>query len=64
MRDHNYITPEGRRMPVAEMPTSKIQELLADGEVQIDDSDGYRDPSASVMERLRIELLIRELGLR
>lgn len=63
MRDHNYTDETGKKMPVSQMCTEDIIGILADGGCRINDSDGYADPVTSVMERLRIELLIRHLGL-
>lgn len=64
MRDHNYITETGERIPVAKLPIEKIVELLHDGAVEIKNSDGGPDDSSeNVIERLRIELLIREKNL-
>lgn len=64
MRDHNYLEEDGTRIPVAKLPIEKIVDLLSDGAVRIDNSDGGPgDTSENVIERLRIELLIRELNL-
>jgi hypothetical protein len=63
MRDHNYIRKDGTRIPVSQMLTAKIQELLADGGVNVINDEGFVDSSHWIMERLRIELLIRELSL-
>lgn len=64
MRDHNYLTESGERIPVSKLPIEKIVELLLDGAVEIENSDGAPgDTSENVIERLRIELLIREHNL-
>jgi hypothetical protein len=63
MKDHNYVAEDGTLIPTAELPTAKIQELLASG-VEIVSTDGEEPIVENVMERLRIELLIRSLGLR
>lgn len=64
MRDHNYLDEDGTRIPVAKLPIETIVDLLFDGAVEIENSDGGPgDTSENVMERLRIELLIRELSL-
>jgi hypothetical protein len=62
MKDYNYVTDEGTLIPTAQLTTAKIQELLAEG-VQIVEADGQDANPENVMERLRIELVIRELGL-
>ena len=63
MRDHNYTDERGRKIPVSQMSVKDITGILATGSCQINDSDGYADPVESVIERLRIELLIRHLDL-
>lgn len=63
MRDHYYLTEDGERIPVAKLPIEKIVDLLADGAVKIENADGPGENSENVMERLRIELQIRELNL-
>lgn len=63
MRDHYYVTDTGERIPIAKLPIEKIVELLLDGAVEIESSDGPGETSENVMERLRIELQIRELNL-
>jgi hypothetical protein len=64
MRDHNYIREDGTRIPVSQMTTDEIVSVLLDGNVQMEHSDGApTDAVQWVLERLRIELLIRELSL-
>lgn len=64
MRDYNFIEEgSGKRVPVAQLPTSFIRELLS-GELYIVHSDGEIDPICKVKKRLELELLIRQLGLR
>jgi hypothetical protein len=63
MKDHNFVDDTGRHIPTAQLPTAQIQELLRTG-VEIVSTDGQVASPESVMERLRIELRIRELGLR
>lgn len=63
MKDYNFIDKTGRRTPVSELSTSLIQELLREG-VQVDDDEGLNLTQDNVLERLRIELTARELGLR
>ena len=60
MKDYRYCRDGGNPVFVAEMATADIQRVLADG-LRIIDSEGTT--VANIMERLRIELLIRELGL-
>lgn len=58
MRDYIFEDATGKEMPVAEMPVADIQDCLQ-SMVLVDGTD-----AEAVKERLRIELLIRELGLR
>lgn len=62
MRDHSFVDDEGRRIPTADLPTDTIQELLRTG-IEIVGTDGQVANPEDVLERLRIELLIRELKL-
>lgn len=63
MLDYDYITADGKRVPIAELPTRLIHELLA-GPINIVDSDKTRDPVTDVRKRLDLELFIRSKGLR
>jgi len=63
MLDYNYITTDGARIPVAQLPTPIICDLLA-GPLNIIDSEMTRDPVGDVRKRLDLELFIREKGLR
>lgn len=56
--DHRY---EGR-FHIHELPTEKIQELLADGIEALPGGNPAEVPN--VILRLEIELIIRRLGLR
>ncbi len=60
MRDYRYTPDDGPPMLVTKMPTAKIHELLANGIQIVPDGDNATEEN--VRERLRIELLIRELG--
>lgn len=61
MRDHYLIDDAtGRRVPVAELPTTTVRELLATGVEVVDDYEGP-ETEADVLARLRIELVAREL---
>lgn len=63
MRDYRY-TPDGREpVWVSQMNILDIRDILADGDVCIVARDHPDETAANVLERLRIELLIRELGL-
>lgn len=62
MKDHNYVDDDGALIPVAQLPTEKIKALIAEG-VEISNADGEIAKPENVIERLRIELLIRELKL-
>lgn len=60
MRDYTY-----NGTPVAQMRTRDIETCLRKG-IEINDSDGLAsgEAVACVMERLRLELFIRERNLR
>jgi hypothetical protein len=62
MRDHNMQMPTGELVPVSRFSDADIAEALRDG-FDITDADGYSDTTESMMERLRIEVLIRSLGM-
>jgi hypothetical protein len=62
MRDYNFIDEAGGSTPVSSMSTSLILELIQDGFL-IDERDGMIPKSEDVLERLRIELTARSLGL-
>lgn len=57
MKDTDFIRDDGSRIPVGKMTNSEILEILQDGCEVIDTTPD------NVRERLKIELLIRELGL-
>jgi hypothetical protein len=63
MKDHNFVTDHGQHIPTADLPTAQIEELLRTG-IEIVSTDGEEALPENVLERLRIELLIRSLGLR
>jgi hypothetical protein len=63
MRDHYVRVETGEVVPVAWVSDAVLAECLR-GDGCVTDADGYSDPAESVMERLRIEVLIRSLGLR
>ena len=63
MREYLFLTDDGRMIPVSEMPTQEIIGILEIGDLQIDYADGNVDDKQNILERLRIELLIRELNL-
>lgn len=60
MMDYRYTREDGTKVPTSQMTDAELQECLAEG-VQIDDSDGVEPSVENVMERLRIELVIRRL---
>ena len=62
MRDYRWITDDGRSTPVREMPTSEITGILLDGAVELI-NPGPGETSEAIMERLRIELVARSMGL-
>jgi len=61
MKDHVYSHPDGWSAPVSQLPTPIILTCLQHG-VYHDDVESQITPE-DIIERLRIELLIRELGL-
>jgi hypothetical protein len=65
VKDHNFIREDGSKVTVSEMTIDEILGCLFDGAVHIEQQPG--DPpsttSNSVLERLRIEVLIREKNL-
>lgn len=67
MREHHCATPEGRRIRVADMTTAEIEEVLCDGFVIVspqEPGDPFRgDLRQLVLDRLRLELEIRAMGL-
>lgn len=63
MRDYLFMTDDGRMVPVSEMPKQDIIDILKIGDLRIDYADGSPDDKQNILERLRIELLIRELNL-
>lgn len=63
MRDHNYIRDDGTRVPVSQMTDQEIAGVLRDGGVRIHVNDGPPTASEDVIERLKIEVLIRALKL-
>lgn len=60
MQDHTY-----NGVPTSQIPTETIKDLLING-FKINNSDGRSEAEAieCVRQRLEIELLIRNLGLR
>lgn len=59
MRDYYAAYEDGRQIAVADLPTSEIHEMLRDG---IKPLGG--DQAPAIIERLRLELFIRERNLR
>ena len=66
MKDHRFIKDDGPPLPVAEMPIDDIHKILG-GDISVEIVPSPDDPPGvtieHLMERLRIELLIRRLGL-
>lgn len=60
MKDYNYECDDGRECPVSEMPLADLHELLADPSLIIPHGEAA---VPALLERLRIELLIRERNL-
>jgi hypothetical protein len=59
MRDYIYEDQSGRQMPVEKMRTAEIHDVLRTG-FHTDDNT----PAPAIIERLQLELFIREKGLR
>lgn len=62
MRDHRYIREDGTFVPVSQMTLEEIHDVLAD-DLEIHPEGNPGETEENVRERLRIELLIRNLGL-
>jgi hypothetical protein len=62
MRDYVYEDPDGRHQYVADMPLAAIHELLASGVETVPGEDGPTPTPEAVLERLRVELVVRSLG--
>lgn len=60
MRDYIVIRSDGSSTSVAEMPTAEILDLLANGFTALPGSQVAPD---AMRERMRLEIMIRELGL-
>lgn len=60
MRDYIVIRSDGSSTSVGEMPTAEILDLLANGFAVLPGSQVAPD---AMRERMRLELLIREMGL-
>jgi hypothetical protein len=59
MRDYEYMYEDGRCVKVADLPTQEILDVLAVGVNPL-----HGESPEAIMERLRLELFIRERGLR
>ena len=65
MRDHYFIDRSGRRTAVADLPLGIIEDVLrSPQDYGADSSDGPGGTMENVLERLRIEVVVRRLGLR
>jgi hypothetical protein len=62
VKDSEIIYPDGTSLFVSQMPTADILEVLANF-AHLVPTAGETSTVADGYERLRIELLIRELGL-
>ena len=62
MKDHYFVDEDGSRTPVSQLPKAHILDMLARRDIEIVD-DGSGEIVEDIIERLKIELLIRELGL-
>lgn len=63
MRDHHYNRESGERVPIQQMTDTEIAEALRDG-IQLDTVDEVPCTVQDVLERLRIEQIIRTYNLR
>jgi hypothetical protein len=61
MRDHFIVLEDGSRYKVAELPLADLVGCLMDG-VDVTEDDGATCTEEDIMERLRIEFLIRKMG--
>lgn len=60
MRDYGFVPDDGRPpVPVAEMTTADIEDCLRDGVKSIS-----TESAQAIIERLQLELFIRERNLR
>jgi hypothetical protein len=59
MRDYLYDDKDGRQIPVEKMSTAEIEAVLRYGFTTDDQT-----PEKAIIERLELELFIREKGLR
>jgi hypothetical protein len=62
VRDYYQVQEDGRRIPVAELSTSELEDALRCGIYVVDEAEGTEDVD-NVLERIKIELHIRRLGL-
>lgn len=65
MRDHYWIDDEGEKVLISDMPMEVIQDILS---TPPDEIEVFQEPTGPVsledlFERLRIEIIIRELNL-
>lgn len=58
MQDYFVCREDGSESAVAEMPTAEILDMLA-GDRTVEPRDGY--PRELIIERLKIELIAREI---
>ncbi len=62
MRDYHWVLKSGERIAIAQMPTADIHDTLQRTGVKM--MPHSEVTAAAVEERLRLELFIREKGLR
>jgi hypothetical protein len=64
MRDYNFITEDGRLIPISCLPSFFILKMLNNVSLlRINGADGSVEHMADVIARLELELLIRRLKL-
>ena len=59
MKDHNYIDKNGNSIPVSQMNIEDIKDILSVGDLRIISEGDHSETKEDILERLRIELIIR-----
>ena len=63
MFDHRYVRQDGTRIPVSELTDEELAELLACEGFQVVSCEGSNAGPVEFRERLKVEKVIRDLGL-
>ena len=61
MKDYTFVTNTGKSVPVLEMDLKDINDILSIGNCDIVFRESENETVENVLERLRIELVIRSL---